>query len=77
MDEVKRYNKVLYHIQNRNICADESVFDDFVFADHFPNEEDLRKIFEIEFNGSDSATPEILEEFLASSEIYKVYAEEV
>lgn len=75
--EVKRYDKVLYHIQNQNICTDGSVFDDFVFADHFPTKKDLEKIFKMEFNGSDGATPEMLEEFLTSSEIYKVYAEEV
>lgn len=75
--EVKHNNKTLYHIQNMNIMTDGSAFDDFVFADHFPTQKDLKKIFEIEFNGSDGATPEMLEEFLTSSEIYKVYAEEV
>lgn len=75
--EVKRYNKVLYHIQNMNICTDGSAFDDFVFCDHYPNDADLRKLLHLEFDGSDALTPEMEQEFLTSSEIYKVYAEEL
>ena len=76
--EVKRYNKVLYHIQNMNITTDGTAFDEFVFADHFPNKEDLRKVYVSEFGGtSDEHNKAFLEEFLTSSEIYKVYAEEV
>lgn len=75
--EVKRYNKTLYHIQNMNMCTDGSAFDEFVFCDHFPNEKDLEKLLRAEYEGSDSLTPEMLAEFLTSSEIYKVYAEEI
>lgn len=28
--EVKKNNKVLYHIQNMNICSDNTPFDEFV-----------------------------------------------
>jgi len=76
-DEVKRGEKTLYHIQNMNICSDGCAFDDFVFADHFPTKDDLKTIFLSEFEGSDINTEEMLDEFLTSSEIYKVYAEEV
>lgn len=76
--EVKRYDKVLYHIQNMNITTDGTAFDEFVFCDHFPNKEDLRKVYASEFGGtSDEHNEALLEEFLTSSEIYKVYAEEV
>lgn len=75
--EVKHNNKTLYHIQNMNIMTDGSAFDDFVFADHFPNQKDLEKVFEDEFKGCGYDTPELRDEFLTSSEIYKVYAEEV
>lgn len=78
MDKVMNENgKTLYHIQNMNICSDGTPFDDFVWADHFPNTADLKTIFLDEFDGSDMNTTEMLDEFLTSSEIYIVYAEEV
>lgn len=76
--EVKHFDKVLYHIQNMNITTDGTTFDDFVFCDHFPNKEDLRRVYLDEFGGTDDENNEaLLDEFLTSSEIYKVYAEEL
>jgi len=72
--EVNFNGKTLYHIQNMNICSDGSAFDDFVWADHYPTEADLLLIWEKEF-GQDETSG--LDEFLTSSEIYKVYAEEL
>ena len=72
--EITQNGKTLYHIQNMNICSDGCAFDDFVFADHFPTKADLCLVWEKEFGQENT---EGLEEFLTSSEIYKVYAEEV
>lgn len=65
--------KELYHIQNMNICTDDSAFDTFVFCDHFPNEMDLLIIYQKEFGDDNS----YLDEFMTSSEVYKVDAEEL
>ena len=74
---VKHNNKTLYHIQNMNIMTDGTAYDIFVFADHFPKEVDLREIFKLEFQGCGYDTPELLNEFLTSSEVFEVYAEEI
>ena len=75
--QVKQHNKVLYHIQNMNICSDETPYDVFVFADHFPTIKDLKKIFKNEFKGCNYDNKETLEEWLTSSEIFEVYANEI
>jgi hypothetical protein len=72
--EVKKNNKVLYHIQNMNICSDNTPFDEFVFADHEPTKEDLEKIIR---DSLEDATDNEVDEFVNYSSVYKVYAEEV
>lgn len=77
--KVEKNNKTLYHIQNANMGSDGYPFDAFVFCDHEPNKEDLKKIFDIEWGdgyGEDNGKY-ALEEWLTSSEIYSVYAEEI
>lgn len=71
--EVTKNGKALYHIQNMNICTDGTPYDEFVFCDHWPTENDLKELFHNEF-GHDE---QMLDEFLTSSNIYEVYAEEL
>ena len=68
--------KTLYHIQNRNICTDGTCFDMFVYFDHEPNDADLLLAYELEFP-DELNNKELLDEFLTSSEIYKINAEEL
>lgn len=76
--EVRKGKKSLYHIQNMNMGSDGYPFDDFVFSDHFPTKEDLLKVYKSEYGGTSLENDEaLINEFLTSSEIYKVYAEEV
>lgn len=76
--KVEKDNKVLYHIQNMNMSSDGYPFDTYVWCDHFPNKDDLKKAFELEFADSHGENEEYaLEEWLTSSEVYMVYAEEI
>ena len=76
--KVEKDNKVLYHIQNMNMSSDGCPFDTYVWCDHFPNKDDLKKAFELEFADSYGKNKEYaLEEWLTSSEVYMVYAEEI
>lgn len=68
--------KTLYHIQNKNICSDGTVFDTFVFSDHELTDADLLLAYEKEFE-NDLNNKELLDEFMTSSEVYKVDAEEL
>lgn len=77
MNKVENENGLtLYHIQNMNMCSDGTPFDLFVWSDHFPNEEDLEKAFKNEGFSGDGVGA-IHDEFMTSSNIYGVYAEEV
>lgn len=71
--EVTKDGKKLYHIQNLNICTDGEPFDVFAFSDHFPTEKDLKELYHNEF-GKDAR---LLDEWLTSTSIYNVYAEEL
>lgn len=73
--EVTKNGKVLYHIQNMNICSDNSAYDMFLFSDHFPTKEELRKKFAEDFGCDEDDA--YADEFCTSSEIYKLYAEEL
>mgnify|MGYP007022401818 CR=1 FL=1 len=76
--EVRKGKKSLYHIQTMNMGSDGYPFDVFVFNDHFPTKEDLLKVYKSEYGGTSWENDEaLINEFLTSSEIYKVYAEEV
>lgn len=76
--KVEKDDKVLYHIQNINIGSDGYPLDVYVWSDHFPNKDDLKKMFELEFaDGYGDHTELALDEWLTSSEVYIVYAEEV
>lgn len=66
--------QVLYHIQNMNICTDGEPFDTFVWSDHDLTEQDLEKIIQEEW---ENATDNEIDEFLTSSRIYPVYAEDI
>lgn len=72
--EVTKNGKTLYHIQNTNICSDGTPYDLFVFSDHWPTKEDLKELFTDDL---DDATENEIDEFQTSSEIYKLYAEEL
>ena len=76
--EVKKGNKVLYHIQNMNMGSDGHPFDTYVWCDHEPSKDDLEKVFDMEWrDGYADDKSEALEEWLTSSEIYKLYVEEL
>lgn len=64
--------KDLYHIQNLEICTDDSPYDVFVWCDHRPTHEDLEKIADME-----ALENEDYKRFVNNSYIYKVYAEEI
>lgn len=75
---VEQNGKVLYHIQNLNMGSDGCPFDTYIWCDHSPTIEDLRKSFDLEWgDGYADNHQEILDEWLTSSEMYAVYAEEV
>lgn len=70
---VERDNKTLYHIQNLNLG--DTPFDAFLWCDHFPTDEDLRKVAEDEWAGVEEDTKQkYTEELLATSEVYMVCA---
>ena len=76
--KVEKDDKVLYHIQNMNMSSDGYPLDTYVWCDHFPNKDDLKKAFELEFaDGYGEDEQYALEEWLTSSEVYMVYADEV
>lgn len=76
--KVEKDNKVLYHIQNMNMGSDGYPFDAYVWCDHFPNKDDLTKAFALEYGGAYGENEEFaLKEWLTSSEVYAVYADEV
>lgn len=74
--KVELNGKQLYHIQNMNLGDNASAFDAFVWSDHYPTADDLGKVFDCEFDGADGVDG-MKEEFLASSEVYAVWAEEL
>lgn len=74
MEEYKRSNKTLYHIQNMNILSDGEPYDMFLLSDHEPTSDDLREAFVEEMY---DATENEIDEFLTSSRVYKVYMEEI
>lgn len=69
---VKIDDKTLYHIQNMNICSDGSAYDMFLLTDHEPTNEELRAKFLEDYDDEEKA-----DEFCMSSEVYKVYAEDL
>ena len=71
---VERDNKTLWHIQNMNICSDGSAYDMFLWSENEPTEEELKKAFVEDYI---DASDELIEEWLTSSEVYAVYAEEL
>lgn len=79
--KVEQDGKILYHIQNLNMSSDGYPFDAYVWCDHFPNKDDLKKIFDIEWGDGYKDNKEsgeyALEEWQTSSEVYAIYAEEI
>ena len=77
--KVEQNNKTLYHIQNMNMGSDGYPFDTYVWCDHFPTKEDLEKAFDIEYGEaySGEGKQSALDEWLTSSEVYMVYADEL
>ena len=71
---IMKDNKVLYHIQNMDICSDGEPYDVFVFLDHEPTKDDLRKLW-LEVEGNDDEDG--LDEFMTSSNWYSVWGEEL
>lgn len=76
---VEKDGKVLYHVQNMNMGSDGQPFDTYIWCNHFPNKQDLRRAFDMEWGEgyAESGGETALNEWLTSSEVYAVYAEEV
>ena len=76
--KVEKDGKTLYHIQNMNMGSDGYPLDTYIWSDQFPNKDDLKKAFELEFaDGYGENKQYALEEWLTSSEVYMVYADEI
>ena len=76
--EVKKGKKTLYHIQNMNIGSDGCPFDTFVWCEFYPRKAELKTAFLKEYEGSPLENDkDLLNEFLTSSEVYAVYAEDI
>ena len=71
---VQAYGKTLWHVQNMNICTDGNAYDMFLWSKDEPTEEELVKAFLDDYI---DATPELVDEWRTSSDVYAVYAEEL
>ena len=71
---VEQNDKTLWHIQNMNICSDGGAYDMFLWAKDEPTQEDLEKAFREDYIDADD---ELVKEWLTSSNVYAVYAEEL
>lgn len=65
--------KTLWHVQNMNITSDGSPFDTFVWSDHELTEDELATIIREEID----ADEDTVDEFITTSDIYPVYAEDI
>lgn len=74
---VERDGKVLYHIQNNNLGSDGYPMDTFIWCERYPTDEDLRKAWDLEYGDGYGDDNTALNEWLTSSEIYKVCAEDL
>lgn len=76
--KVEKNNKTLYHMQNLEMGSDGHPFDVFVWCDHSPNKADLKSAYLTEYGGTDfENNQDLIDEFITSSEVYAVYAEEI
>ena len=71
---VEKNGKTLWHVQNMNICSDGTPYDMFLWSEQEPTKEQLRRAFIEDYDTDDEYQ---IKEWETSSEIYKVYAEEV
>ena len=70
---VEQDGKTLFHIQNLNLG--DLPFDTFLWCDHFPTNEDLKKVAENEWYGVEEYIKQkYTEELLTTSEVCMVYA---
>lgn len=70
---VTQGNKTLWHIQNMNIASDGTPYDMFIWSENEPTADELERYFKEDYI---DAVPSLVEEWLTSSGVYKVYAEE-
>lgn len=81
MSRVERENndnnmqQILWHIQNMNITSDGSPFDVFIWSDHEPTGDELETIIREEIDAD--ADEDTVDEFITSSDIYTVHAEDI
>lgn len=78
MSRVERDNddnvrQILWHIQNMNITSAGSPFDTFIWSDHEPTDDELETIIREEID----ADEDTVDEFITSSDIHTVYAEDI
>ena len=71
---VEHDGKTLWHIQNMNICTDGGAYDMFLWSENEPTQAELEKAFREDYI---DAEDELVEEWLTSSEVYAVYAEDL
>ena len=73
LDKASKENEI-WHIQNMNICSDGTAYDMSLMADHEPTEDELRKAFAEDYGEEEGCE---MDEWMTSSEVYKLYAEEI
>lgn len=67
-------NLEIWHIQNREICSDGTPYDMFLMADHEPTQEEMVEAFKEDYIDADDKD---IDYWMTSSEVYKLYAEEI
>ena len=72
--QVEKDNKILWHVQNLNICSDGAPYDMFLWSAKEPTEEEIVRAFEEDYMDCEDWQ---VEAWRRNSEIYKVYAEEI
>lgn len=65
--------KKLYHVQSITDYSEDTI-DYFIWADHFPTEQDVRKVITNDF---DDGNDERIEDIFNNHNVYSVYAEEL
>lgn len=73
LDKASKENEI-WHIQNMEICSDGTPYDMFLMADHEPTQDEMAKALKEDF---DDADDKAVDYWMTSSEVYKLYAEEI
>lgn len=75
--KVEQDGKTLYHIQNNDMGSDGYPLDAYCWCDHEPTEEDMRKIWDLQYGNGYGDNKNALDTWLTTSEVHCVWAEEL